>query len=227
MADNDRLLDVLVRWEEARAAGRPIAVETLCPDDRTLQEAVRQRIDQRERFRRWWAPTQSIEPPLGAVAPSAGQLEGLEILEVLGQGGMAVVYKARQRKLDRLVAVKMILAGAHAGPEERSRFCHEAEAIACLHHPNIVEIYEVGEKDSAPYVVLELVRGGSLAKVLDGTPLPARRAAELVLELARGGQDRLCPVSLLPLQRHFKQLYDGGEGCLAAGRRGEPGGRPR
>jgi serine/threonine-protein kinase len=188
MADNDRLLDVLGRWEEARAAGRPIAVESLCPDDRTLQEAVRQRIDQRERFRTRWAPEQPSEPAPGTAPPFAGQLEGLEILEVLGQGGMAVVYKARQCRLDRLVAVKMVLAGAHAGPAARSRFRREAEAIARLHHPNIVEIYEVGEKDGAPYVVLELVRGGSLAKVLDGTPLPARRAAELVLELARAVQ---------------------------------------
>jgi serine/threonine protein kinase len=188
MADNDRLLDVLVRREEARALGRPIAVEALCPDKRTLQEAVHQRIDQRQGLRTPWAPTQPIEPALGAAVPSAGQLEGLEILEVLGQGGMAVVYKARQCKLDRLVAVKMILAGAHAGPDERSRFRREAEAIARLHHPNIVEIYEVGEKDGCPYVVLELVRGGSLAKLLDGTPLPVRCAAELILDLTRAVQ---------------------------------------
>lgn len=101
---------------------------------------------------------------------------------------MGVVYKARQSQLDRLVAVKMLLAGAHAGPEALSRFRREAETIAHLHHPNIVEIYEVGEKDGYPYVVLELVSGGSLAKVLAGTPLPARRAAELILDLARAVQ---------------------------------------
>jgi len=188
MADRDRLLDLIVRWEEERAQGRPVAPEALCPDDTTLQEALRQRIRQRERFHSLWGFTQATEPAARAAAPVARQLEGLEILEVLGQGGMAVVYKARQSQLDRLVAVKMLLAGAHAGPEELSRFRREAEAIARLHHPNIVEIYEVGEKDAYPYVVLELVSGGSLAKVLAGTPLPARRAAELILELARAVQ---------------------------------------
>jgi hypothetical protein len=82
----------------------------------------------------------------------------------------------------------MVRAGAHAGPEERQRFRREAEAIARLHHPNIVEIYEVGEKDSCPYVVLELVSGSSLAKEMNSTPLPAHRAAELVLALARAVQ---------------------------------------
>src|SRR5262249_12616717 len=97
-------------------------------------------------------------------------------------------YKARQLRLDRLVAVKVLLAGAHAGPDERNRLRREAEAIAHLHHPNIVEIYEVGATDGTPYVVLELVGGGSLAKLLDGTPLPARRTAELMLDLARAVQ---------------------------------------
>jgi serine/threonine protein kinase len=188
MADSDRLLDLLVRWEEERAQGRTVSAEALCPDDTTLQEALRQRIRRQERFHSLWGPTQVPEPAPSGAAPASGQLEGLEILEVLGQGGMAVVYKARQCRLDRLVAVKMLLAGVHAGRDELGRFRREAEAIARLHHPNIVEIYEVGEKDGSPYVVLELVSGGSLAKVLDGTPLPARRAAELILDLAQAVQ---------------------------------------
>jgi serine/threonine-protein kinase len=188
MTDKDQLLDLLVRWEEERAQGRTVTPEALCPGDTTLQEALRQRIRQRERFRSLWGLSSTTEPAPRAPAPAAPQLEGLEVLGVLGQGGMAVVYKARQSQLDRLVAVKVALQGAHAGPEERSRFRREAEAIARLQHPNIVEIYEVGETGGYPYVVLELVSGGSLAKVLNGTPLPPRRATELTLDLARAVQ---------------------------------------
>ncbi len=190
MADRDQVLDLLVRWEEERVQGRTAAPEALCPEDATLQEALRQRIRERERFRNLWSLTQptgpATEAPAGA--PAAEPLEGLEILEVIGQGGMGVVYQARQTRLDRLVAVKMLAAGILAGPEALNRFRREAQAIARLHHPNIVEIYEVGARDGHPYVVLELVTGGNLAQVLGGTPLPARRAAELVRDLARAVQ---------------------------------------
>src|SRR2546421_12007988 len=79
----------------------------------------------------------------------------------------------------------MVLAGEHAGSEELARFRTEAEAVARLQHPNIVQIYEVGEQDGRPYCSLEFVDGGSLAQKLQGTPLPARQAAELVETLAR------------------------------------------
>src|SRR5271163_2065931 len=79
----------------------------------------------------------------------------------------------------------MILAGQHASADDLRRFKAEAEAVAALQHPNIVQIHEVGERDGLPYFSLELVEGGSLADRLDGTPLGARPAAELVAELAR------------------------------------------
>ncbi len=110
---------------------------------------------------------------------------GYEILDVLGRGGMGVVYKARQLRLKRLVALKMILAGAHAGEAEVARFRAEAEAVARLQHPNIVQIHEVDEAAGRPFLALEFVDGGSLAGRLDGTPWPAPRAAELVEALAR------------------------------------------
>jgi serine/threonine-protein kinase len=113
------------------------------------------------------------------------EIAGYEILEVLGRGGMAVVYKARQRSLDRLVALKMMLSGAYAGPLERARFRAEAEVVACLQHPNIVQIYEVGEQDGCPYLCLEFVDGASLDRHLTGKPLPAAAAAELGETLAR------------------------------------------
>jgi hypothetical protein len=98
---------------------------------------------------------------------------------------MGVVYKARQIALKRTVALKMILAGAHAGPQELARLRGEAEAVARLQHPNIVQIYEVGEQNKLPYLALEYVDGGSLDRKLNGTPLPVDEAAGILLELSQ------------------------------------------
>lgn len=112
----------------------------------------------------------------------------LEILGILGEGGMGVVYKARQASLGRLVALKVIRAGEYASPRDLARFRREAEATARLHHPNIVQVYQFGAQGGRPYLVLELVGGGSLAERLDGTPLPPQQAAQLAMALARGVQ---------------------------------------
>jgi len=127
-------------------------------------------------------------PPSGDAlgGPSPGlHLDGYEVLEEVGRGGMGVVYKARQAGLNRLVALKMILAGGHAGPEQRTRFRTEAEAAARLQHAHIVQVYEVGERDGYPYLAQEYVEGESLARRLGRGPLPAREAARLVESLAR------------------------------------------
>jgi WD40 repeat protein len=108
-----------------------------------------------------------------------------EVLGELGRGGMGVVYKARHIRLDRLVALKMILAGGHAGPRELARFRQEAEAVARLDHPNIIRIHDIGESAGHPYLALEFVSGGNLVQALQGTPQPAREAAELIETLAR------------------------------------------
>ena len=83
---------------------------------------------------------------------------------MLGRGGMGVVYRARHLRLNRLVALKMLLAGAYAGPAERERFQREAEAVAGLRHPNIVQVHDVGDADGRPYFTMEFVEGGSLAQ---------------------------------------------------------------
>jgi serine/threonine protein kinase len=98
---------------------------------------------------------------------------------------MGVVYQARQVALQRSVALKMVLNGAHAGPKELARFRAEAAVIARLQHPNIVQIYDVGEAAGRPYFALEFVAGGSLAEHLHGTPQPVHPAAQFVETLAR------------------------------------------
>jgi serine/threonine-protein kinase len=122
------------------------------------------------------------EPPTAKHHPVVA---GHEILGVLGHGGMGAVYKARHLKLDRVVALKMILAGSHASPDQVSRFLTEAQAVAHLQHPNIVQIYEVGEADGLPYFALEFVDGGSLSDRLRAGPQDAPAAARLVETLAR------------------------------------------
>ncbi len=110
---------------------------------------------------------------------------GFEVLGELGRGAMGVVYKARHLRLNRPVALKMILAGAHAGPRERARFETEARAVARLQHPHIVQIHEIGEQDGRSFLCMELVPGGSLAETLSAGPLPFRQAGELAELLAR------------------------------------------
>jgi len=120
--------------------------------------------------------------------PKSVSIPGYEIESVLGRGGMGVVYKARQLALKRTVAIKMILAGGHAGSRELTRFRVEAEAVARLQHPNIVQIHEVGEANGHPYCALEFVAGSNLARHLDGKPMLAKEAAKLVEILARAMQ---------------------------------------
>jgi tetratricopeptide (TPR) repeat protein len=121
----------------------------------------------------------------GPARTSGPDVPGYELLGELGRGAMGVVYRARQRSVNRLVALKLLPAAASADEEELARFRTEAEAVGRLQHPNIVSIYDVGGLDGLPYLALELVEGGTLAGRLDGTPWPPPRAAALVESLAR------------------------------------------
>ena len=135
-------------------------------------------------------PVSESNSPFGnpsSMQPSADlpQIPGHEAQEVLGHGGMGIVYRARHVPLNRSVALKMLLTGAHASPESRARFLREAKAVAGLRHPNIVQVHDMGEHDGQPYFTMEFVEGGNLAQKLAGTPQPSRQAATLVATLAQ------------------------------------------
>jgi eukaryotic-like serine/threonine-protein kinase len=122
------------------------------------------------------------DKPAGSSIPDC--VAGYQIIGLLGRGGMGVVYKARQAGLKRLVALKMILAGDHSGEEDRARFRTEAETVARIQHPNIIQIYEVGEERGRPFLSLEYVGGGNLAEKIHGEPQQPADAARIVHLLA-------------------------------------------
>jgi serine/threonine protein kinase/predicted Zn-dependent protease len=127
----------------------------------------------------------TAESPVSPGDRATPAVPGYEVLDELGRGGMGIVYRARHGRLKRLVALKMILAGHLADEKDLARFRVEAEAVACLAHPNIVQIYEVGDHDNLPYLALEFVDGGGLDRHLAGTPQEPRVAAALLETLAR------------------------------------------
>src|SRR5262249_10349357 len=132
-----------------------------------------------------WLDVEPATTRCDGASAAMPSIPGYELLGSLGQGGMGVVYKARQIILNRVVALKMIRAGAGAGPDERARFHREAEAVASLQHPNIIQIYQVEQNDSQPFFAMEHVEGGSLTQKIAGIPQPGRAAAQLVATLAR------------------------------------------
>jgi predicted Ser/Thr protein kinase len=130
------------------------------------------------------AATVRIEGPAAALAATLRYIGDYELQEEIGRGGMGVVFRARQAGLNRTVAVKMILAGQYAGPEERLRFQREAEAAAQLQHPNIVAIHEVGEHEGRSYFSMDFIEGKNLSAVLKEGKLPPAKAAALLKTLA-------------------------------------------
>lgn len=122
--------------------------------------------------------------PVAKKGRTPQQIGSYEIVDEIGRGGMGVVYKAQDARLKRTVALKVILAGGHAGEVELARFQIEAEAVARLKHHNFVQIYEVGSDEGLPFLALEYCGGGSLEDRIVGSPLSPRESAELVAKLA-------------------------------------------
>ena len=185
MADDPRVQQLL---DELLESG--CSPEIVCRDCPELLPAVRER----------WHKMRALEAQLDVLFPTpspdylAGRsiaagtelprVPGYDVVALLGRGGMGVVYKARHLRLNRFVALKMLITGGYAGPHERTRFQREAEAIASLRHPNIIHVHDVGDHDGWPYFTMELLEGGTLAQALGGVPQSMRRAAELVTTLA-------------------------------------------
>src|SRR5262249_39244406 len=166
----------------------------------TPEEACRACPELLPEVRAGWQRLRALQAEVGALFPPSPafddatppplptadlpRIRGYEVQEVLGRGGMGVVYKAWHQRLHRPVAVKMLLAGAYAQPQELERFLREAETVAGLRHANIVQVHEAGDVDGRSYFTMEFVEGGSLAQKLAGTPQPACKAAALVAGVA-------------------------------------------
>jgi serine/threonine protein kinase len=129
--------------------------------------------------------TESLSPPGPVDLLLRHGIPGYEILGEVARGGMGIVYRARQRSLNRIVALKVMRRREHTTAQDRARFRVEAEAVARLDHPNIVRIHDFGEHEGLPYFSMEFVEGGSLAHKLAAGPLPPAQAAHLVESLAR------------------------------------------
>ena len=125
---------------------------------------------------------------VGSALESTWLEAGFEILDLIGHGGMGVVFKARQLSLDRIVALKVLIAGQHASPTQRARFHLEAESIAQLQHPNVIQIYESGTNKSELFFSMEYCSGGSLADFIHEEKISASEAARIVLLLAEAVQ---------------------------------------
>jgi serine/threonine-protein kinase len=186
MAEDNRILELV---EEALCSD--LTPEEVCADSPELLADVRARLDECRRVDLMFegmfpsTPAQRILSPQSQSGAPLPEIPGYEVLTVLGRGGHGIVYRVRHLKLKRLAALKMLLTGQYASPAELARFMREAEAIAALQHPNIVQIYDIGEVDGLPYFTMEFIGGGSLAQKLEGVPQPAQYSASIVKSLAR------------------------------------------
>jgi uncharacterized protein (DUF2267 family) len=203
MSTDSHLYRLLDRWRQSCQCGQPLSMEELCRDCPELREQVEQRLAAElantltsvPPIRRVEPDDATIPPTLADVPPAPSMtsmgtpvVQGYDIECELARGGMGVVYRARQLPLNRVVALKMILSGVYASPEERLRFLSEAKVIAAISHPGIVQLHDFGTHGGTPYFAMEYCHGGTLARRLDGKPLPPRESARLVEQIVRAVQ---------------------------------------
>jgi Protein kinase domain len=167
-----------------RRRGESPTIDEYCQRYPNLAEQLRRHVRLYDALGEMFPSTGPEINPTLAEETILPNIAGYEVEAVLGHGGAGVVFRARDLRLGRPVAIKMLLAGAYAGPTELARFQLEAEAVAGLCHANVVQIYEVGENNGRPYFTMELVDGGNLAQKIAGTPQPIRWAAELIASLS-------------------------------------------
>ena len=186
MTEHPRLRVLLDKLLNAQAR-----LEDLCASHPDLQQELRARWRQISRVvsevdLMFPSPLETGATPLPFPQESTAlpRIPGYEVETVLGRGGMGVVFRALHLRLNRVVALKMMLAGAYAGPQERERFEQESVAAAGLRHPNVVQIYDFGESEGRLYFTMEFIDGGSLARKLAGSPLSVSKSAALVAALA-------------------------------------------
>jgi WD40 repeat protein/serine/threonine protein kinase len=184
------LSELIVRWQEARRQGRDLTPQELGAESPEMLAELGRQIQALEAM---WGFLSGRSSDTGCAAETAAtfvlpSVPGYEVRRVLGRGGMGVVYEACQQSLGRTVALKMVLAGVDAGFAELVRFRTEAEALARLQHPHVVQIFDVGEHAGRPFLALEYLEGGSLADRLAEAALEPRAAARLVEALAHGVQ---------------------------------------
>jgi hypothetical protein len=195
---SDPIWELVLAWEGARVTGQPVSPEELCRDCPERLTDLRDRVAALLAVRTLAAvghPTAAADGDRTVTyvdsrngsedarrLPAA--IPGYEIVGELGRGGMGAVYQARQLGLNRLVALKVLLAGAAAGDEQRARFAAEARVVAEFRHPNIVPVFETGEFDGTPFLSMELVPGGTLSQRLATGPLAPEAAARLLVQVA-------------------------------------------
>jgi serine/threonine protein kinase len=161
----ERLDAVVLAYLQSQRAGQPIPRQQLLRDHPDLAADLGEFFADQDRMERVAAPLRL----LAGSQPEEGQRLGdYDLLNLVAQGGMGAVYRARQRSLNRIVALKMVRAGLLAGPIERLRFQSEAQAVAALDHPNIVPVYDVGHWEGGPYFTMKFIEGGNLSHWLQG-----------------------------------------------------------
>ena len=209
MTPEQRIDQLLLVWQEQRHLGRNSSAAELCRDCPELECELNEQIHQLNHLNALLHNSQDAAQPTvlfpahseahtrtfterpnhrasqnGHASQTMPSIPGYEIAGELGRGGMGVVYQARHVKLDRMVALKMLREGSDAHADTLARFRTEAEAIARLQHPNIVQVFEVGEHQGTPFLAMEFCPGGGLDRKLGGIPLASTDAAALVETLA-------------------------------------------